>query len=167
MVAFKELKDRMCTAPVLMQPNFEQKFYLQVDTSAYSVGIILSQEGNLTPTLTKHQKPVLHPIMYYSTTFTLTKHNYNIYKQELLAAMKVLYHWHPYLGWTKEPFTILTDHTNLTYWKAPRNLNQRTTCWHADLQEYDFEIKHIPGNTNIIANALSQPPRTDQGEGDN
>jgi|HubBroStandDraft_3_1064219.scaffolds.fasta_scaffold1739850_1 hypothetical protein len=40
-------------------------------------------------------------------------------------------------------------------------------CWHADLQEYDFEIKHIPGNTNIMANALSQPPGTDQGESDN
>jgi hypothetical protein len=72
--------------------------------------------------------------------------------------MKALYHWHPYLGWTKEPFTILTDHANL---------NRRTAHWHADLQEYNFKIKHILGNTNIIANTLSQPPRTDQGEGDN
>jgi len=62
---------------------------------------------------------------------------------------------------------ILTDHTNLTYWKSPQNLNRCTTCWHADLQEYDFEIKHIPGNTNIPADALSQPPGVDQGENDN
>jgi hypothetical protein len=27
--------------------------------------------------------------------------------------------------------------------------------WHADLQEYDYKIKHIPGNTNILADALS------------
>jgi hypothetical protein len=39
--------------------------------------------------------------------------NYNIYKQELLAIMKSLAHWQLYLGWTKEPFTILTNHTNL------------------------------------------------------
>jgi len=60
-----------------------------------------------------------------------------------------------YLGWTKGPFTILTDHTNLTYWKSPQNLNRHTTHWHADLQEYDFKIKHIPENTNIPADALS------------
>jgi RNase H-like domain found in reverse transcriptase len=133
MAVFKELKDRICTALVLMQPNFKCKFYLQVDASAYGMGAILSQEGNLTPTLAKHQKPVLHPIVYYSATFTPTECNYDIYKQELLAVMEALYHWHPYLGWTKEPFTILTNHANLTYWKAPRNLNQRTVCWHANL----------------------------------
>ena len=72
-----------------------------------------------------------------------------------------------YLGWTKESFTILTDHTNLTYWKSPQNLNRHTTHWHADLQEYDFKIKHIPGNTNIPADALSWPPGVDQGENDN
>jgi RNase H-like domain found in reverse transcriptase/Reverse transcriptase (RNA-dependent DNA polymerase) len=124
--AFNKLKNRVCAAPVLMQPNFKCKFYLQVNASAYGMGAILSQEGNLTPTLTKHTKPVLHPIAYYSATFMSTERNYNIYKCKLLAMMKALYHWHPYLGWTKEPFTILTNHANLTYWKAPRNLNQRT-----------------------------------------
>jgi len=81
--------------------------------------------------------------------------------------MKSLQHWCPYLGWTKEPFTILTDHANLTYWKSPQNLNRRTARWHADLQGYNFEIKHIPGNTNIPVDTLSRPPGVDQGENDN
>jgi len=52
--AFEELKTRMCTAPVLSQPNFEKKFFLQVDASRFSVGAILSQEGeHTTPTLEK------------------------------------------------------------------------------------------------------------------
>jgi hypothetical protein len=76
-------------------------------------------------------------------------------------------HWRPYLGWTKEPFTILTDHTNLQYWKVPQNLNRRTARWHADLQEYNYEIQHIPGKTNIPADVLSRPPDVDQGEKDN
>jgi RNase H-like domain found in reverse transcriptase len=117
----------MCTALVLIQPDFNKKFFLQVDASAYGMGTILSQEGSFTtPTLAKCSKPTLHPIAYYSATFTPIEQNYNIYKQELLAMIKSLHHWHPYLGWMKEPFTILTDHTNLTYWKAPRNLNRRT-----------------------------------------
>src|SRR6266849_2887506 len=81
--------------------------------------------------------------------------------------MKSLVHWRPYLGWTKEPFVILTDHANLQYWKAPKNLNRRTVRWHADLQEYDYEIQYIPGKTNTPADALSRPPGVDQGKEDN
>jgi hypothetical protein len=81
--------------------------------------------------------------------------------------MKLLVHWWPYLGWTKEPFTILTDHANLQYWKASRNLNWRTARWHTDLQEYDYEIQHIPEKANIPADILFWPLGVDQGEKDN
>ena len=156
-------------APVLKQPNFEKKFYLQTDASAYGVGAILLQEGEIptTSALSKQQKPVLHPITYYSAMFILAERNYDIYERELLAVMKALLHWRPYLGWTKEPFTIMTDHTNLQYWKSPKNLNRRTAHWHADLQEYDFDILYILGKTNIPPNALSQLPGVDQGKEDN
>jgi hypothetical protein len=113
----------MCCSPVLTQPDFEEKFYLQTDALAYSMGAILSQKGKTSQTLCKCSKPMTHLIAYYSATFTPTEQNYDIYKQELLAIIKSLAHWRPYLEWTKEPFTILTDHTNLQYWKAPRNLN--------------------------------------------
>jgi hypothetical protein len=81
--------------------------------------------------------------------------------------MKLLAHWRPYLGWTKEPFTIITDHANLQYWKSPRNLNQCTARWHANLQEYDYKIKYIPRNTNIPADTLSRPSGANQGKEDN
>ena len=54
--------------------------------------------------------------------------------------MKALAHWRQYLGWTKEPFVIMTDHANLQYWKSPKNLNRQTAQWQADLQEYDYKI---------------------------
>jgi hypothetical protein len=114
---------RMCCSPVLTQPDFKEKFYLQTNASAYGVGTVLLQKGKNSPFLCKNLKPKTHPIAYYSATFTPIEWNYNIYEQELLAIIKSLAHWRPYLGWTKEPFTILTDHANLQYWKAPRNLN--------------------------------------------
>jgi hypothetical protein len=131
------------------------------------VGAILSQRERNPPSIWKHVKPKTHPIAYYSAMFTPTERNYDIYKQELLAIMKSLAHWRPYLGWMKEPFTILTDHANLQYWKAPQNLNQRMARWHADLQEYDYKIQHVPGKANIPADVLSWPPGVDQGEKDN
>jgi hypothetical protein len=69
--------------------------------------------------------------------------------------MKSLAHWRPYLGWTKEPFLIQTDHANLQYWKSPQNLNRRTARWHADLQKYDFILQHIPGKSNTLPDMLS------------
>ena len=73
---FEELKTRMCSSLVLAQPNFDKRFILQVDASAYGVGAILSQEGDLstlTPSLKQRTKPTLHPVAYYSATFTATK----------------------------------------------------------------------------------------------
>jgi hypothetical protein len=83
----------MCYSPVLMQVDFEEKFYLQTDTSAYGMGTILSQKGKTSPILCRHLKPKIHPIAYYSTMFTPTERNYNIYEQELLTIMKSLVHW--------------------------------------------------------------------------
>jgi hypothetical protein len=71
--AFIMLKCLMCSVPVLTQLDFNKKFYLQTDASGYGMGAILSQEGDtntLTPTMAKKQKPTLHPIAYYSVTFT-------------------------------------------------------------------------------------------------
>jgi hypothetical protein len=63
----------MCCSPVLTQPNFEEKFYLQTDALAYGVGAILSQQGRNPPSIRKHLKPKTHPIACYSATFTPIK----------------------------------------------------------------------------------------------
>jgi RNase H-like domain found in reverse transcriptase/Reverse transcriptase (RNA-dependent DNA polymerase) len=121
--AFETLQQAIINKLVLQQPDFTKLFFLLTDTSAYGVGAILSQEGgSSTPNTT--QKPRLHPVTYYSATFTEMECNYDIYEWELLAIIKAISHWQPYLIWTKEPFTILTDHTNLLHWKSPRKLNR-------------------------------------------
>jgi hypothetical protein len=157
----------MCSKPVLQQPNFNKKFYVQTDASTHGVGAILLQEGGSDPDTkletdtnikSKTRKPKLHPIAYYSATFTPTERNYDIYERELLAIIKALAHWRHYLVWTKEPFKIQTDHANLLYWKSARKLNGRTARWHGFLQDYSYEIEHVPGRLHAAADALSRPP---------
>jgi len=96
------------------------------------MGTILLQEGesdvlhvktHVETPHTPHKKLKLHPVTYYSATFTETECNYNIYDRELLAIMKAITHWRPYLIWTETPFTIYTDHANLLYWKSLHKLN--------------------------------------------
>jgi hypothetical protein len=80
--AFITLKHLMCSTPVLTQLDFNKKFYLQTDASEYGIEAILLQEGDtnmLTPAMVKKQKPTLHPIAYYSATFTSTEWNYDVY----------------------------------------------------------------------------------------
>jgi hypothetical protein len=91
----------MCSAPMLIQPDFNKKFYLQTNASRYGMGAILSQEGDpntSTLALMQQHKLVLHPITYYSATFTPIEWNYDVYDRELLAIMKALAHWRQYLG---------------------------------------------------------------------
>jgi RNase H-like domain found in reverse transcriptase len=121
--AFKDFCDKMCRKPVLQQLDFAKPFFVHTDASANGVGAILLQEGEPNPS--KPQKLWLHPVAYYSATFTPTEKNYDIYEQELLAALKAFRHWRPYLAWMKEPFTLVTDHANLLYWKLPRKLKGR------------------------------------------
>ena len=156
--AFQTLIQGMSSRPILLQPNFDKPFVLQTDASALGMGAVLLQEGT-----TKK----LQPVEFFSATFTPTERNYDVYERELLAIMKALAHWRPYLGWTKEPFLIQTDHANLQYWKSPRNLNRRTARWHADLQDYDFVLQHIPGKTNTLPDVLSRLPTEDKGKDDN
>ena len=40
--AFEELKTHMCCGPVLQQPDFRKKFYLQANASLYGMGTVLS-----------------------------------------------------------------------------------------------------------------------------
>jgi hypothetical protein len=149
----------MIDKPVLWQPDFTKPFFLLTDASAYGVRAILSQEGGTTGQ-TINRKLRLHPIAYYSATFTETECNYDIYERELLVIIKAITHWWPYLIWTKELFTILMDHANLLHWKPPRKLNRRTACWHRELQDYNFKL-------HTAANTLSRPPGADEGKDDN
>ena len=118
--AFECLKTLMCSKPILRQPDYEQQFFLATDASAYGVGAVLLQEGEINPRTKKHTQ---HPITYYSNTFTPTERNYDIYERELFAVIKALQHWRPHLAATEKPVVILTDHANLTFWKNPKFVN--------------------------------------------
>ena len=53
----------------------------------------------------------------------------------------------------------MTDNKGLKYMLDQPNLNARQARWLAFLSEYDFEIQHIKGKENKVANALSRNAR--------
>ena len=162
--AFETLKTLMCRKPILRQPDYSRPFFVSTDASAYGVGAVLSQEGEINP---RTKKPTQHPIAYYSATFTPTERNYDIYERELLAVLKALEHWRPHVATTEIPVTVLTDHANLTFWKIPRKVNRRVARWFTTLQDYNLVFKHIPGKLHAAPDMLSRPPGADHGEEEN
>ena len=128
------------------------------------MGTILSQEGEPNP---RTRKPMPCPIIYYSSTFTPVEWNYDIYKREFLGVLKALKHFRPHITATEIPVTILTDHANLTHWKATRKVNRGVVRWFTELQDYNLVIKHVPGKIHKALDMLSRPSGTDQGKQDN
>jgi hypothetical protein len=156
--AFKELRNRVTSEPVLAQPQLDQQFEVEVDTSGFAFGAVLSQRG---------EDGKKHPIAFYLATAIEAEQNYDIYDLELLAIVKACRHWRPYLAGSPHKVIIYTDHANLQYWHEPHKISRRIAREVLELSEFDIELCHIPGKSNGQADALSRCPDYDQGERDN
>ena len=78
--AFEELKEKITSQPVLSLPRREGKFRVEMDTSGYAIGGVLSQE----------QDGKWRPMSFLSRTMQAVEQNYEIYDKELLAMVEAL-----------------------------------------------------------------------------
>jgi hypothetical protein len=53
-------------------------------------------------------------------------------------------------------FLLLTDNSGVKYLFNQPDLNARHAMWLAFLREFDFEVRHIKGKENKVADALSR-----------
>jgi hypothetical protein len=147
--AFNTLKTRVTSEPILAQPDLTEQFTLEVDASGYAVGAVLLQ---------RKADGKLHPIEYFSATLNDAERNYDIYDLELLAIVKALDHWRPYLAGSPHKIKVFSDHMNLQYWRQPQKISRRVALEVLALSEYDIEIHHIKGKSNGRADAWSRRP---------
>ncbi len=111
---FAKLKHAFTSAPVLVYFDPFQKTELEIDTSNWTSGNILSQYQS---------DSILRPIVYFSTKHSLIEYNYKIYDKELLVIIKNLEEWQPELTGTSDPFIVLTNHHNLQYFIITKYLS--------------------------------------------
>ena len=156
--AFNTLRKRIMSEPVLQQPQLNQQFEVEVDTSGYTIGAVLMQ---------RDEKGKRHPMAYFSSTLNEAEWNYDIYTLELYAIVRALRNWRPYLAGSPHEIIIYTNHANLQYWKEPHKIDRRIAWEVVELSEYNIKLKNIPGRENRRADMLSRRPDFDQGEKDN
>jgi hypothetical protein len=143
--AFDDLKQRLCSAPVLSLPDLQQPFEIETDASDYAVGIILTQHG--------------HPVAYHSETLSDVVRKYPTYDKEMYSIVQACHQWRHYiLG--KETI-IHTDHKPLQFMQTQGKLqNDHHQKWSTYLQQFHLNIKYKTGSTNHVVDCLSRPPVT-------
>ncbi|KAK3512423.1 hypothetical protein QTP70_009845 [Hemibagrus guttatus] len=146
--AFNALKEAFTTAPLLVHPDPNKLFIVEVDASTTGVGAVLSQQqGNPSP---------LHPCAFFSRKLNPVEVNYDIGNRELLAVKLALEEWRHWLEGARHPFLVLTGHKNLEYLRAAKRLNPRQARWALFFTRFNFTISYRPGSKNTKADALSR-----------
>ena len=85
--AFRSLKNRLISPPILRYPDYSREFILTTEASKEGVGAVLSQ-GEIGKD---------HPITFASRSLNKAERNYNTTEREILAIMWGVRYFRPYL----------------------------------------------------------------------
>ncbi|GKE35023.1 putative reverse transcriptase domain-containing protein [Tanacetum coccineum] len=92
--AFQQLKQKLCSAPILALPEGSEDFIVYCDASIKGLGVVLMQREKV--------------IAYASRQLKIHEKNYTTHDLELGAVVFALKIWRHYLYGTK--YTVFTDH---------------------------------------------------------
>ena len=145
--SFDALKQALSSAPVLRTFDPNRRAVLTTDASGIAVAAILTQ-----PDDEGHQ----HPVAYESRKLTAAERNYQAHVLELLAVVHALRVFKHYLlgGGAPRPsgcwsdFDLRTDNQAITWLKTNRHLNKMYVRWLDEIEDFRFDVTHLPGVRN-------------------
>ena len=146
--AFVALKRLFTTALVLIFPDPNRQFIVEVDASDTGIGAVLSQRSE--------EDQQIHPVAFLSRRFTPAERNYDVGNRELLAVHAALEEWRHWLEGAQHPVLIWTDHKNLIYIRDAKRLGPRQARWALLFSRFNFTLTYRPGSKNVRADALSR-----------
>jgi hypothetical protein len=156
--AFETMKRAISDCPKLYFVDDDivrNPVYLHTDASDYGIGAYLFQ--------TKDGKE--YPIQFISKAFDKVQKRWATGEKEAYAIFHSVKKLKPLIRDIK--FTLRTDHKNLTY--INNHASEKVMRWKLELQEYDFDIEHISGANNHVADGfsrlLSLQPSKEKSEG--
>jgi hypothetical protein len=75
--AFDNLKQRLCSTPIISLPDLQHPFEIETNAQDYAVGTILTQHGHL--------------VAYHSETLSDVVRKYPTYDKEMYSIVKACY----------------------------------------------------------------------------
>ena len=130
--------------PILILPNFSEKFVLRTDASDTGLDACLLQERD----------GLLHPVTYIGRKLLPRERRYSIVERECLAIVWSVQKLSCYL--LGDVFDIETDHKLLLFLEERRSVSSRLSRWALALQVFKFHVKYIPGSAYCVADLLSR-----------
>ena len=108
-------------ALILSLPDHLRPFWIEVDSSDFTTGAVLSQQSP--------EDNKWHPVVFLSKSLSLVEENYEIHDKEMLAIMRVLEEWRHFVEGAEHHCEIWMDHKNLQYFMTAKKLNWRQARW--------------------------------------
>ncbi len=146
--AFKDLKSRLQSAPILAYPQFdsEEPFILDTDWSG--------DPGAIGGVLSQVQDGEERVIAYGAKKLNSAEKSYSSHKGELLAAIYFIRYWKYYLQY--RPFRLRTDHEALKWIRGLEEPKGMILRWLEVLANHEFEVEFRPGKRHGNADSLSR-----------
>ena len=145
MHSFETLKEKLVSPPVLALPRPDLPYIVETDANDYQVGCVLSQ---------KYPDGTVKPLGYFSKTLSDTERKYDTSERECLGIIWATLLLRPYLQ--PQRFTLKTDHEALKWLFKQEEATGKLARWRLRLQEFEFDVIHVPGKKNQVADALSR-----------
>ena len=144
--AFELLRTALAESTTLAHDDTDGALVLRTDASGLGLGAALAvvRDG------------VERPITFISRSLSPAEKNYDGNELECLGLVWALDKLRSSLY--GRHFKVLTDSRALRWLFEKKDVRGRLSRWILALQEYDFEIEHIKGKTNVVADALSRSP---------
>ena len=139
---FYQVQASVNDAPPLYFLNYNAPVFLHTDASDFGIGANLYQ--------VKDNKEV--PIAFISKALTTTEVKWSTPEKECYAIFYALVKLEYLLR--DIHFTLRTDHRNLTF--LNESFQQKVKRWKLAIMHFNFDIEHIPGKQNVVADALSR-----------
>ena len=144
---FETFKTAIQASVTLHFPDYSLPWIIRSDSSDNAVGAVLFQEFTDSSATIIHQ-----PIAFASHKYSGAAVNWDTYKKEAYAIYYAVCQFGYYL--TGKSFVVETDHRNLIWMET--SLVPIIIRWRVLLQSYSFQIKHIRGKDNGVADWLSR-----------
>ena len=139
---FEKLKKAVWECSTLFFVNGSAPVYLHTDACDYGIGGYLYQ-------LVDGEE---QPIAFMSKALHGAELNWSTIEKEAYAIWKSLKQFEYLLRDIR--FRIKTDHRNLLYLNEAGS--RKVLSWKLDVQQFNFDVEHIPGRENDVADAFSR-----------